>query len=230
MKVSKYASIANDISTDLLEFGGISKLAIARDSSHAFISLSSTLIPLKPPNYSEYKAFIEGEYSKKQNLAGKLVLTSSQNPFIYFDGIPANFSFANDSSKLEGSLAIDGYELHFHNFSENIQSCGWATSSSGPLNLKLSFDSPNCPYQIVSLNPLVQNKFFLNTSSGKYLNITFGKVGLFDNSFDLKISGFDASYDLNISAQTTNPISGKLSAKLEFVGDYTLQSLTILEG
>ncbi|MBI5224985.1 hypothetical protein HY989_03875 [Candidatus Micrarchaeota archaeon] len=230
LKVSKYSTIANGISSDLLELGKISNMAIVRNSTHAIISLTSDLTPNEPPNYSIYGAFVEGEYAKKQNLAGKLVLTTSQNPFIYFDGISANFSFSNDSSKLEGSVAIDGYELHFYNLSEVLQSCGWTSSASGSLSVKITFDSLNCPSQIVSINPQIQNKFFLNTSSGKYLNITFGNVALFDNSFDLKIGNLNASYDLNISAQTSNPVSGKLSAKLEFVGDYTLQSLLVLQG
>lgn len=241
LQLGKFAYIGDDISSDLLSFLRIRGLSISRNSSHAFISVNETFpSPYNSPQteLSQYKTFIEGRYARRQNMNGRLLLDLSafQNaPFIYFSNADLNYSYASldkDSAAFRGSPSIKKYSLLLQALAPaEFRECGWESLHPGGLEVEIAIPSSNCALQIAYLDPLQESKFWANTSSGKYLNISFGLVGGNPYAYGLMdYDGITLLSELNATFASVQPIDAWLPAGLEFVDEYAVNSLVARSG
>ena len=237
LRLSKFASIRDDVAMDLMGLLEINSVYLFRNSSHATIAINETL-PISSPNAQllAYKNFIEGEYAQKQNLAGKILLsldTIYASPFVYFGGVNLNYSYSGvgkDSSIFRGSPSVEKYSLLLQSASvDPFSECGWESQAAGGLEVEIKIIASNCPAQLASLDPLSESRFFVNTTSGKYLNMSFGQIGADAYSLRMVSDGVSVNSLLNVTVSATQPIAAWLPGKLEFVGDFTYSTLIIAE-
>ncbi|MFH1257453.1 MAG: hypothetical protein ABIG96_03140 [Candidatus Micrarchaeota archaeon] len=236
-KYMKFSYVADDVGTDILSLLGIEKIALGRNGSVSEISITERLpSPYADPDYelSRYGEFAEGEYAKRNNLQGKISLETGAlgSPFIYFSGPEFNYSYSGLGKS--GSLFVAGPSLEKISVSissgkDAIQACGWTQLSSGSMEAVVDFNSPNCMRQTPSINALAPSSFWANTSSGKYINLTFGVAD--GNFYALKIApdSVPLEVQINVSYSYEGPVSAYLPAGITYSDGYSLSALPIVK-
>lgn len=238
-RIGKIAFIADDISSDLLTFLQLDSLSLSRNSSHIFISINETM-PLGQSDpqlsLSSYENFIEIEYAGKQNLDGMLQLdldSFSGSPFIYFSGQNFNYSYlglSKNSSAFRGTSSVVKYSVLIEPASnDQFSECGWNSQTAGSLAVEIQVSALNCPDQLVYLDPTSENTFFANTTSGIYLNLSFGSVDGLSHSMKVMPNGIPIRSTIEVMALSSQPVIAWLPAKVNFIGEYELSTLIIRE-
>ncbi|MEK6954027.1 MAG: hypothetical protein AABX01_03400 [Candidatus Micrarchaeota archaeon] len=239
-RLRKFASIADDVKTDLLGILRINSISINRNSTHAIISIDDNF-PIAYSNPQNelisYESYFEGPYAASQNLAENLQIDLNSiygAPFLYFNGVNLNYSHSDldkSSATFKGSNSIEKYSVFIlSDPADPISSCAFSTQIAGDLELEIGIQSPNCPSQQVFLDPNPNSLFFANTTSGKYLNVSIGFIDGSPNSIKISnLDGIKLNILLNATISTIQPITAWLPVGLEFNPDYALSTLVIAE-
>ncbi len=234
-KLAKNAFIADDVATDLLSLLEISKLRLDGNAGKRTILISeefSTGIP--SPGLAAYAEFIEGEYAKRTGMNGRLKMhleKFEESPRIIFPNSGFDYSYGSlskDEATFRGGSSIEGFFLGIAAATpDTFTDCGWESRIDGDLQVKILLDAQGCAPQELFLDKDAENNFWANTSSGKYINITFGSVDGKSHSFKMRPGLVGFHFDFNVTFAGAQPEAAILPVGVEFIGEYSLDNLQL---
>lgn len=239
-RMNKFAYITDDISSDLQSFLKINSFSMQRISPQINSITINETIPSGYANPSlelaQYQSFIENHYALKNNLQGKLFLDLngfSAGPMIILTNSNMGYSYSDlgkTSAIFRGGASVQNFSLVANPKATDVFSnCGWESIMPGDFPIRLEFiGAQNCPIQSVTIDSIAQSRFWINTTGGKYLNITLGLVDSKFNSIKLE-PNFAINSELTITYASDLGENAVLNAGVDFVDYYKIQGIILAQ-